>query len=75
MSTKAIKGVRLSFTRTFTRGLFENMTHNDSLWFTSKTRALQWVRAVNANNRKGEVDYRVKVDGIESGVDGLERFR
>jgi hypothetical protein len=51
------------------------MTHNDSLWFTSKTRALQWVRAVNANNRKGEVDYSVKVDGIESGVDGLERFR
>lgn len=75
MSTKAIKGVRLSFTRTFTRGLFETMTHKDSLWFTSKTRALQWVRAVNANNRNGEVDYRVKVDDIKHGVDCLERFQ
>lgn len=52
--------VRLHFTRKFTKGNLKGLFHEDSLdFFDGKPSALEWVRKVNANNRRGLVDYKV----------------
>lgn len=49
----------LQFTREFTKGTLLGLTHDDSLGFCVELDAEEWVSAVNANNRKGSVDYKV----------------
>jgi hypothetical protein len=47
----------LVFTRLFTRGNLEGLTHDDNLPCMTEKDCHDWVVAINANNAKGLVDY------------------
>lgn len=49
----------LAFTREFTRGNLEGLTHEDNVGFCRAADADEWVASVNAANACGKIDYRV----------------
>lgn len=56
---KKIYPVTLSFTKRFTRGLLEGLTHSDTLRFVDVESACRWIAGVTENSSKKRLDYRL----------------
>jgi hypothetical protein len=51
----------MEFKKTFTHGYLKGTLHTDTLSFVDIPTAERWARGVNANNKHGDVNYKVKV--------------
>jgi len=51
--------MKMIFKQKFTAGLLKGMILTDSLGVLDEEYAADWVRRVNANNKKGWVNYKV----------------
>lgn len=49
----------LRFTREFTSGTLQGLTHADQVGFCTRADCDEWVSVVNQKNAAGKVDYRV----------------
>ena len=50
---------KLVFTRLFTRGNLEGLTHDDNLPCMTEKDCTDWVESINAQNAKGKLNYKV----------------
>lgn len=64
MNTKSAYPARLYFTKFFTDGLLKGMRVEDDMGFVTAGDAMQWVRAVNAKNADGRLEYRVSAYSV-----------